>query len=93
MLGLTFAALALLAQTSEIVWRDAETVEVTVTFAAKDRGNPFPQGTALLKARAAEACGDKGTPAAQGEPVVTGIAMAGGKPQVSMSGVYACRKS
>ena len=92
MIELTLALVAVLAQTSEVVWRDAKTVEVTVTFAASDPQDPFPEGGKLLLAEATKACGSKGTPEAQGEPIVSAIAMAGGKPQVSMSGIYACRK-
>jgi len=91
--SLTLAALAMLDQGAAIIWKNDGSFEVSVTFAATDPGNPFPQGEALLKAKAAEACKDKGTATPQGEPVVTGIAMASGKPQIAMSGIYACRKN
>ncbi len=93
MLGLTLAAMAILEQASAIIWKNDGTVEITATFAAKDPRNPFPQGVELLNDKAKEACGDKASPAPVSEPVVTGIAMTGGKPQIAMSGIYACRKS
>lgn len=92
MLSLTLAALALLEQTSAIIRKNDGSFEVSITFAAQDPGNPFPQGEGLLLVKAKEACGDKGAPVAVSEPVVTGIALAGGKPQITMSGTYACRK-
>jgi hypothetical protein len=92
MLGLTFAALAMLEQASAISWKNDETVEITTSFVATDPRNPFPQGTVLLLAKAKEACGDKGAPVPVGEPVVVGITIAEGKPQVAMSGTYACRQ-
>lgn len=92
MLGLTLAAMAMLEQASAIIWKDDGTVEVTTTFAAKDPANPFPQGVALMTAKAATACGEKGAPVPTSEPVVTAIAMTGGGPQITMSGAYACRK-
>jgi hypothetical protein len=93
MLGLTLAAMAMLEQASAIIWKNDGTVEITATFTAKDPSNPIPQGGALLNAKAAEACGDKGAPVPAGEPVVTGLAITDGGPQITMSGVYACRKS
>jgi len=93
MLGLTLAAMAMLEQTSAIIWKNDGSFEVSITFAAADPRNPFPQGNGLLEAKAAEACKDKGSPTPVGEPVVTGIALAGAKPQISMSGTYVCRKS
>jgi len=93
MLGLTLAAMAMLEQASAIIWKNDGTVEITTTFAAKDPSNPFPQGVAMLTAKAAKACGDKGAPVPAGEPVVTAIAIANGGPQITMSGAYACRKS
>ncbi len=93
MLGLTLAAIAMLEQASALIWKDDGTVEISLTFPAKDPRNPLPQGVALLNAKAAEACGDKGLPVPASEPVVTGIAIANGGPQITMSGVYACRKS
>lgn len=92
MLGLTLAAMAMLEQASAVVWKNDGSFEVSLTFAAADPRNPFPQGTKLLLAKATEACGDKGAPVEVAEPVVTGIALAGGKPQITMSGTYACRK-
>ena len=92
MLSLTLAALAMLEQSAAIIWKNDGSFEVSLSFAAKDPADPFPQGEGLLLAKAKEACGDKGTPVAVGEPVVTGIVLAGGKPQISMSGPYACRK-
>jgi hypothetical protein len=92
MLSFTLASLAMLEQAAAVIWKNDGTFEVSVTFAANDPGNPFPQGEGLLKAKAAKACKDKGTPTEVSEPVVTGIAQAGGKPQISMSGTYACRK-
>lgn len=92
MLGLTLAAMAMLDQGSAIIRKNDGSVEVSITFVAADPSNPFPQGKGLLLAKAAEACGKKGAPVEVTEPVVTGIALAGGKPQISMSGTYACRK-
>ena len=92
MIGLTLAALAMLEQSTAIIWKNDGSFEVSLTFAAADPRNPFPQGEGLLLAKAKEACGDKGAPVAVAEPVVTGIALAGGRPQISMSGTYACRK-
>jgi hypothetical protein len=92
MLGLTLASLVMLEQSAAIIWKNDGSFEVSLSFAANDPGNPFPQGEGLLLAKAKEACGDKGTPVAVGEPVVTGIAMEGGKPVIAMSGTYACRK-
>ncbi len=92
MIGMTLAALAMLEQASAVAWKNDGSFEVSLTFVAADRRNPFPQGTKLLLAKATEACGDKGAPVEVAEPVVTGIALVGGKPQISMSGTYACRK-
>lgn len=92
MIGLTLAALAMLEQTVAILWKEDGSVEISITFIAKDPNNPFPQGESLLVAKAAAACGKKGTPVPIGEPVVTGIALAGDKPEITMSGTYACRK-
>ncbi len=93
MLGLTLAALAMLEAASSVVWKDDGTVEIAATFAADDPRNPFPQGTKLLTAKAKDACADRGEPTPVSEPVVTGIGLAKGKPQISMRGIYACRKS
>jgi hypothetical protein len=92
MLALTLAALAMAEQPAAIMWKNDGTFEVSITFPANDPGNPFPQGEGLLKAKAKEACKGKGKPVAVSEPVVTGMAIAGGKPVITMSGAYACRK-
>ena len=92
MLGLTLAAMAMLEATSAIIWKTDGTVEVTASFAADDPRNPFPQGEKLLTAKAKQACADKGEPVPVSEPIVTSIVLAGGKPQIAMSGTYACRK-
>ena len=92
MLSLTLAALAMLEQSTAIIWKNDGSFEVSLSFAAKDIANPFPQGESLLLAKAKDACGDKGAPVSVGEPVVTGIAIEGGKTVIAMSGTYACRK-
>ncbi|WP_285712910.1 hypothetical protein [Erythrobacter oryzae] len=92
MLALTLAALVMLEQSIAIIWKNDGSFEISLSFAAKDPANPFPQGEGLLLAKAREVCGDKGAPVAVGEPVVTGIAIEGGKPVIAMSGTYACRK-
>jgi hypothetical protein len=92
MFTLTLAALALLEQSTAIIWKNDGSFEVSLSFTAEDPANPFPQGEGLLLAQAKKTCGDKGAPVAVGEPVVTGIAIEGGKPVIAMSGTYACRK-
>jgi hypothetical protein len=92
MLGLTLATMAMLEQATAIIWKNDGSFEVSLSFTALDPSNPFPQGEGLLLARAKEACSNKGAPVAVGEPVVTGIALEGGKPVIAMSGTYACRK-
>lgn len=92
MLELTLAALVMLEQASAIIWKNDGTVEITTSFVATDPRDPFPQGTVLLLTKAKDACGEKGSPVPVGEPVVVGITIAEGKPQVAMSGTYACRK-
>jgi hypothetical protein len=92
MLGLTLAALVMLEQASAIIWKNDGRVEITTSFVATDPRNPFPQGTIVLLTMAKEACGDKGAPVPVSEPVVVGLTIAEGKPQVAMSGTYACRQ-
>lgn len=90
---MTLAAFAMFEQSIAIIWKNDGSFEVSLSFAAKDPGNPFPQGEGLLLAKAKETCSNKGAPVAVGEPVVTGIAIEGGKPVIAMSGTYACRKA
>lgn len=91
MLGMTLAALIMLQQASA-TWRDDGSVEITATFLADDPRNPFPQGRSLMDAKAAEACGDTGEPALISEPAVNAIALVQGRPQVTMSAIYACAR-
>ena len=92
MLSLSLAALAMLEQSTAIIWKKDGSFEVSLSFPAKDISNPFPQGESLLLAKAMSACGDKGAPVPVGEPVVTGISLKGEKTVIAMSGTYACRK-
>lgn len=90
MFGQAILAVALAATSSATEWQDDGSAKIDITFAAKDPMNPFPQGEKLLKKAAKEACDGKGKPKQKGDTVVTGIAFADGKPQVSMSGTYVC---
>lgn len=92
MLALSLAALAMLEQSTAVIWKNDGSVEISLSFVAKDISNPFPQGESLLLAKVKSACGDKGAPVPVGEPVVTGISLEGGKTVIAMSGTYACRK-
>ena len=50
MLALTLAAAAMLEQSTAIIWKNDGSFEVSLSFAATDPGNPFPQGESLLLA-------------------------------------------
>lgn len=91
MMGFVLTGLALLTGANGAEAQTDEMIKIDVSFDARDPANPFPQGEKLLQAKAKQACGKKGKPELVGETVVTGVFMAGGKPNIIMSGTYACR--
>jgi hypothetical protein len=91
MMGFVLTGLALLAGANMAEAQTDETITINVSFDPKDPANPFPQGEKLLQAKAKQACGKKGKPELVGDAVVTGVFMADGKPNIIMSGTYACR--
>lgn len=91
MMGFVLTGLVLIAGANVADVQADETIKIEVSFDAKDPAKPFPQGEKLLKDKAKQACGKKGKPELIGETVVTGISLAGGKPNITMSGTYACR--
>jgi hypothetical protein len=91
MMGFVLTGLALLAGTNGVEAQADKTITIEVSFEAEDPANPLPQGEALLLVKAKKTCGKMRQPELAGETVVTGISMATGKPNITMSGTYACR--